>query len=108
MGIVSGAARDCGDGKGAAFFAWLVHRPLRRPATVLGMLLAMLFVFAAIADLWGSARPDLPLGWVEELGESLVLSLALGYVSGLVALGPTWLRSWRRTRRVTPGEPRTG
>ena len=36
----------------------------------------------------------------EELGESLVLSLALGYVCGLVTLGPAWLRSAPRTDRV--------
>ena len=80
-------------GGAAAIFAWRSHQSLRRPATVLGGLLVALFVFAAVVDLWGSARPDLPLGWVEELGESLVLSLVLGYVGGLLALGPAWLRA---------------
>ena len=84
-------------GAAAAYFAWLGHRSLRRPAAVLCGLLAALFVFAAGFNLWGSARPDLPLGWVEELGESFVLSLALGYVCGLVAMGPRWLSSTART-----------
>lgn len=87
-------------GGAAAYFARLAHPTLRRPALVLGGLLVMLFFFSAVVNLWGSARPDLPLGWVEELGEALVLSLALGYVSGLVALGPGWLDSERRSRGV--------
>jgi len=87
-------------GGAAVILAWRSHPPLRRPAVVLGGLLAALFFFAAIVNLLGSALPDLPFGWVEELGESLVLSLALSYVCGLVALGPAWLRSAPRTDRV--------
>jgi hypothetical protein len=89
-------------GATAAYFAWLAHRSLRYPAAVLSGLLAALFVFAAVINLWGSARPDLPLGWVEELGESFVLSLALGYVSGLVARGPAWLLPAVRTGVAAP------
>jgi hypothetical protein len=81
----------------ATLLARQSHPSLRRPAAVFGVLLAALFFFAAVVNLWGSARPDLPLAWVEELGEAVVLSLALGYVSGLVALG----RGGQR-RRVTP------
>jgi hypothetical protein len=84
----------------AARFAWSARPLLRRPAAVLSGLLAALFLFAGVANLWGSARPDLPLGWVEELGEALVMSLALGYVSGLAALGPGRFSSEERTRRA--------
>lgn len=64
---------------------------LRGPASVFGGLLAAVFFFAAVVNLWASARPDLPLAWVEESGEALVLSLTLGYVSGLIARGWTAL-----------------
>lgn len=89
-------------GAATAYFARLAHQSLRRPAAVLSGLLAALFVFAAVINLWGSARPDLPLGWAEELGESFVLSLALGYVSGLVARGPAGLSSAARTGVAAP------
>lgn len=89
-------------GAATAYFARMAHRSLRRPAAVLTVFLAALFVFAAVINLWVSARPDLPLGWVEELGESFVLSLALGYVSGLVARGPAWLSSKPRNGAGAP------
>lgn len=93
-------------GGAGAICARLTHRSLRHPAMVLSGLLAVLFFFAAVVNLWGSARPDLPLGWVEELGEALVLSLALGYVSGLVALGRAWLGSEGSSRGVrAPSRP---
>jgi hypothetical protein len=82
-------------GGAMVILAWRSHPPLRRAAALLGLLLGMLFVFAAGFDLWGAARPGLPLGWVEELGESSVLSVALSYVAGLVALGRSWLSSPR-------------
>jgi len=75
----------------AAVLAVLPGRRPRRPLAVLTMLLGLLFLFAAVADLLTAARPDLPFGWVEELGELAVLSVAFGYVSGLVALDPAWL-----------------
>jgi len=78
-------------GAGAALLARRSHPTLRTPATVLGGFLAALFFFAAVVNLWGSARPDLPLGWVEELGEVLVVSLSMGYVGALVVLGRGWL-----------------
>ena len=66
------------------------HRVPTRPVLVLASLLGLLFVFAAVADLAVAAYPDAGLGWVEEIGELLVLSLTLGYVAGLVALDPDW------------------
>jgi len=84
----------------AALLARRSHPALQRPATVLGGLLAALFFFAAVVNLWGSARPDLPLGWVEELGEILVVSLSLGYVGALVVLVRGCLRPGVHLGRV--------
>jgi hypothetical protein len=72
---------------GAAVVAILRARPpLRTIAMVLTGLLGLLFLFAGVVDLLADAYPTWPLGRVEEVGEAVALSLALGYTAGLVLI----------------------
>ena len=65
----------------------LPNRRHKRQTAVLTLLLALLFLFSAVFDLLAAAGSDLPFGWIEEVGELVVVALLLGYVSGLLVDG---------------------
>lgn len=81
---------------GAAVLAILRARsPLRTIAMVLTGLLGLLFLFAGVVDLLADAYPTSLLVRVEEAGEAVALSLALGYTASLMLIAA---RGYRVTK----------